>query len=108
VTFHKPLSCGCAITNTGISKMKITTVVSTKIIVNQCTSSRWVQMSYTKHGLLTKPTNTKHRKNNIVYIGFGWGLDKTSTTYRISLNTLTVNSDINAFLSGSSGARQRH
>ena len=32
---HKPLSCGCAVTNTGTSKMKITTVVSTKIIVNQ-------------------------------------------------------------------------
>jgi hypothetical protein len=48
--------------------MKITTVVSTKITVNQ-----WLKMSYTKHGLLTKPTFTKHRKNNIVCIGFGWG-----------------------------------
>ena len=44
--------------------MKIT---ATKITANQSTSSRWLKMSYIKHVLLTKPTFTKHGKNNIVY-----------------------------------------
>jgi hypothetical protein len=48
-------------------------------------------------GYLLKQHSQNMEKIILFILGFGWGSDKTSTTHRISLNALKVNSYINAF-----------
>jgi len=77
--------------------MKITAAVATKITVNQSTSSRWLKMFTLNMCYLLNQHSQNMGKIILFILGFGWGSGKTSTTNRISLNALTVNSYIDTF-----------